>query len=318
MNTWEFIQEKLVGSRKVMLIYVLLSEGSSPGRQGFHMAVADDGSMHGSIGGGIMEHKFVEMAKAKLRASLSAKEIYRQIHDKSAPAHQSGMICSGEQTIFLYELQLKDISHIISLVASLQQNKNGTLSLSQQGIVFSDAVPVTDFSCGQQTTDEFYYQEKTGFKNHLHIVGGGHCSLALSRLMSNMDFYITVYENRDGLNTLVTNQFAHEIKMLTSYKELDKLVHAGKNVYVVIMTFGYRTDDEALRAIIGKEFRYIGLLGSTKKIDKMMDQYKTENLDSAFLDSIKSPVGINIKSETPAEIAISIGAEIIAIKNKPQ
>jgi xanthine dehydrogenase accessory factor len=67
MEVWQFIYDKFTAQVNIMLLYVLQSEGSSPGRQGFKMAVAADNSFCGSIGGGIMEHKFVEMAKAILQ-----------------------------------------------------------------------------------------------------------------------------------------------------------------------------------------------------------------------------------------------------------
>ena len=68
MNVWIFIHEKLSAALDVMLLYVLESEGSSPGRQGFKMAVAADGTFCGTIGGGIMEHKLVEKAKSHVAA----------------------------------------------------------------------------------------------------------------------------------------------------------------------------------------------------------------------------------------------------------
>jgi xanthine dehydrogenase accessory factor len=98
MDVWDFITNKYTTGVPVILLYVLHSEGSSPGRQGFKMAVAADRELCGSIGGGIMEHKFVEMAKAKLIHDTSFPGIYRQVHNKSS-GEQSGMICSGEQTI---------------------------------------------------------------------------------------------------------------------------------------------------------------------------------------------------------------------------
>jgi xanthine dehydrogenase accessory factor len=82
------------------------------------------------------------------------------------------------------------------------------------------------------------------------------------------------------------------------------------------MTFGYRTDDVAVRALVNKEFRYLGLLGSAAKIDKMFADYRSENVDEQWLQRIFSPIGIAIKSQTPEEIAISIAAEIIREKNK--
>src|SRR5215210_8695139 len=95
--TWKLIANSLERNTPVMLLYVLESKGSSPGRQGFFMAVNAKGEMEGSIGGGIMEHKFVEMAKEKLRAAsseLRVGQLKRQLHDKSAAKNQSGMICS--------------------------------------------------------------------------------------------------------------------------------------------------------------------------------------------------------------------------------
>src|SRR5215510_7064587 len=111
LQVWKLIDKSLQQNIPVMLLYVLESKGSSPGRQGFFMAVNANGNMEGSIGGGIMEHKFVEMAGEKLRAmssELRAGDIKKQVHDKTAGKDQSGMICSGEQTILLYPLTAKD------------------------------------------------------------------------------------------------------------------------------------------------------------------------------------------------------------------
>ena len=70
MNTWQFIVEENKCGNNVVLLYVVQSAGSSPRRQGFKMAVSNNGKMCGSIGGGIMEHKFVEMAKEELKSSI--------------------------------------------------------------------------------------------------------------------------------------------------------------------------------------------------------------------------------------------------------
>ncbi|MFI5132693.1 MAG: XdhC family protein [Chitinophagales bacterium] len=302
-----------------MLLYVLESSGSSPGRQGFFMAVNSNGETEGSIGGGIMEHKFVEMAKEKLQAvshELRGGNIRKQIHDKSAAKNQSGMICSGEQTILLYAVQEKDAVHIKKLIASLEQNKNGTLTLSPEGISFSNNSPEENFHFSMKSEEDWLYKEKTGYKNHLYIIGGGHCALAFSKLMRQMDFYTSVYDERKNLKTMMENDAAHEKHFINDYDELNKLISPGKNHYVVIMTFGYRTDDIALKALLNKEFKYLGLLGSKSKIEKMFDDYKKERVDEKLLQQIHAPVGIPIKSQTPEEIAVSIAAEIIKVKNQ--
>ena len=85
---------------------------------------------------------------------------------------------------------------------------------------------------------------------------------------------------------------------------------------MVIMTFGYRTDDLALRILINKDFKYLGVLGSQTKIEKMFEDWRKDSLPEDKLKKIHAPVGINISSQTPEEIAVSIAAEIIGIKNK--
>ena len=316
IDVWEFIAVKYAAGIPVILLYVLQSEGSSPGRQGFKMAVAADHNFCGTIGGGIMEHKFVELAKSFLQEVKAEQEIYRQVHDKSAGKNQSGMICSGEQTIFIYRIQPTDITAIASLITSSKALRNGTLLLSNSGIAFTDEIPAEHFHFSQQGED-FLLKEKTGYKNTLHIIGGGHCALALSKLMSDMDFYIKVYEERVELNTLMQNFYAHEKIIVNSYTELQSPVKSGTDSFVVIMSFGYRTDDIALRALINKEFKYLGVLGSNKKMEKLFKEYRSENISEDLLSNIHSPIGIQIKSKTSVEIAVSIAAEIISVKNAP-
>ncbi|HSN60680.1 MAG TPA: XdhC family protein [Ferruginibacter sp.] len=315
MNVWQFIQDKSVAMVPVILLYVLHSEGSSPGRQGFKMAVAGDNHFCGSIGGGIMEYKFVEMAKAKLAEEAGTADIYRQVHDKAAGNNKSGMICSGEQTIFLYRVQPTDMEAIKALILSVEQNENGSLMLSNIGIQFSTEVPAKNFLFQQIDETAFTLTEKTGFKNQLHIIGGGHCALALSKLMGSMDFYIRLYDERNGLNTMEQNIYAHEKQLVNSYTDLQTMITSGENVFVVIMTFGYRTDDLALRALMKHSFAYLGVMGSRKKMEKMFTDYRQEHITEAVLQKIKTPIGIPIKSQTPEEIAVSIAAEIIAVKN---
>ncbi len=323
---WKFIKKSFEENIPIMLLYVLESHGSSPGRQGFFMAVNANKEMEGSIGGGIMEHKFVEMAKEKLQEIRNKKqeirneegdaEIRKQIHDKAAGKNQSGMICSGEQTILIYRVQEKDISQIEQIIVTVEQNKNGTLHLSPEGILFDDALPAKDFEFDLKSEENWNYTEQIGYKNHLNIIGGGHCALAFSKLMWMMDFYIHLFEDRHRLNTMEVNKYVHEKTVVNDYSELAQLIPSGQNNYVVIMTFGYRTDDIAVRTLLNKDFKYLGLLGSKKKIEKMLTDYKKEGIDESFLKKIHSPIGLQIKSETPEEIAVSIAAEIIKLKNQ--
>jgi len=314
LRIWQLISRSLAENIPVTLLYVLESKGSSPGRRGFFMAVNERGEMEGSVGGGIMEHKFVELAKQSTFISQESL-VRKQAHDKTS-SNQSGMICSGEQTIWLYSLKADDKRTIDKIIASLEKNLNGTLQLSPDGIHFTEDKTGNDFHFEFRNEADWVYREKIGYKNNLFIIGGGHCSLALSKLMCDMDFYIRVYDERKGLSTLEVNQFAHEKILVNDYSDLGSLIPNGHNNYVVIMTFGYRTDDIALRALINKRFAYTGVLGSAAKMEKLLEQYSAEGIDAELLKKIHTPVGLPIKSQTPEEIAVSISAEIIKEKNK--
>lgn len=323
ITTWKLVERSLDQRIPVILLYVLESKGSSPGRLGFFMAVNAIGEMEGSIGGGIMEHKFVEMAREKLLAPDSYRDSYerlaatlkKQFHDKVAAKNQSGMICSGEQTILLYKARETDKDHIKTLIISSEQHKNGTLIFSPDGIQFVGKVPDKDFEFTFKSEDEWLYQEKTGYKNRIFIIGGGHCSLALSKLMREMDFYVIVFDDRKDLKTMTENKAAHEKHFINDYAALKELITVCDHHYIVIMTFGYRTDDIALRALIGKDFRYIGLLGSKTKIERLFEDYRKDGISAERLQRIHTPIGLDIKSQTPEEIAVSIAAEIIHTKN---
>ena len=280
------------------------------------MAVNEEGEIHGSIGGGIMEYKFVELAKSKLNEAALEASVHHQVHDKVAAKNQSGMICSGEQTLFLYTVQFKDRGAIEALVNSLEANKHGALGLTSSGIHFSNEVPSPDYSLGIMPDGRFSYLEKTGYKNYLNIIGAGHCALALARLMSSMDFYIRVFDDRPNLDPLTHNEYVHETTLLKDYEDLTTLVPAGKNCFTVIMTVGYRTDEIALKSLLRKDFTYIGILGSKSKIDKLMKNLVEGGISTELLKKVHAPIGVPIKSQTPEEIAVSIAAEIIREKNR--
>ncbi|UPK69105.1 XdhC family protein [Chitinophaga filiformis] len=317
LATWELICKSLRQNIPVMLLYVLDSHGSSPGRQGFFMAVNHAGDIEGSIGGGIMEHKFVEMAKEQLGHFATSYSIHQQFHDKESARHQSGMICSGDQSILMYKLLPESITPVNKIIACLSQNQQGILELSPLGLRFTAEIHgEPDFHYNMQSELDWVYREKIGYRDFLYIIGGGHCALALSDMMERLDFYVHVFEDRPQVHTLLQNSSAHEKTVVRDYSQLKVMIPGGDNHYVVIMTVGYRTDDIALRALLHKSFRYCGVLGSAAKIEKMFDTYRAEGISETLLNRIHAPVGINISSQTPAEIAVSIAAELIKVRHE--
>jgi xanthine dehydrogenase accessory factor len=316
INTWKFILDSLSKNIDVILLYVLESTGSSPGRQGFFMSINANNEFSGSIGGGIMEHKFVELSKELLQKNGDANYVKKQIHNKEAASNQSGMICSGEQTFFSYRIKKKEINIIQQLIEAIEQNENTFLILQPNAISLSKENSGENFSFVYKNENEWIYKEKLGFKKNLFIVGGGHCSLALSKLASTLDFYIHIIDDRESLNTIEQNIDAHNKIWVKDYSELNTIIPSGNNNYVVIMTIGYRTDAIALKAVIDKEFKYLGLLGSKTKLETLFTELKNGGIEQVKLDKIHAPIGLEINSQTPEEIAISIAAEIIKVKNK--
>ncbi len=103
MKLYHFLKTQIEKHNRVMLLLVVSSKGSSPGRQGFKMAVGIDGEIFGSVGGGIMEYNLVEEAKGYLKKSDFNAFLKKQIH-KGGVTDGSGLICSGEQMVLFYML----------------------------------------------------------------------------------------------------------------------------------------------------------------------------------------------------------------------
>ncbi|ELR72029.1 hypothetical protein C900_02024 [Fulvivirga imtechensis AK7] len=316
MEFWNDTYRLLAQYKKVALLYVVQSKGSSPGRQGFKMIVAPGQDMSGSIGGGIMEHKFVELSRSLLKGNnaLPKPFIRHQVHRDDA-SEKSGMICSGEQTIAFYFLQHEDLIWLKKLLSALKSNEKHVLRLTSDRINLLKKDLAAPFMFkDMQSSSGWEYEEQVGFKEAIYIIGGGHVGLALSQLMRNLGFYVVVMDDREDLNTLTENSHAHQTSVI-AYSEIHKHVPEGKNVYVVIASFGYRTDKVVLKQLLGKKYKYLGMMGSEEKVKRLFDEMKKEGATEAQLSIVHSPIGIRIKSKTPEEIAVSIAAEIIAVKN---
>ena len=309
-----------------MLLVVAESSGSSPGRRGYKMAVAADGELIGSIGGGVMEVNLVEDSRRALRlvsnpggSDLSvppavAGGLREQVHRKDSP-HASGMICSGKQTVFFKMLAPEDTTQIDNVLRSLTHNQPACLIISRDAfsVVDVDNPPAT--AGGTDKPTDFTYTQILGTQNNLYIIGGGHCALALSEIMSRMDFHISLFDDRPELNTIAKNDYAHDIKIVDSYDSISDHIPSGPSAYVVVMTLGYKTDEIVIRSLIGKEFKYFGVLGSKAKMSAMFKSMKDEGVPDEKLRAIRAPIGLPIKSHSPEEIAVSIAAEIISVKN---
>jgi xanthine dehydrogenase accessory factor len=307
---WTFIEGKIKSKIPIAILQVVESIGSSPGRQGFKMAVDTEGCIMGSIGGGIMEFKLVEYIKVCLKKGAFKPFLKRQIHNKTVTKNQSGMICSGEQTVLFYFFQEQDLDKLKQILANLAANTEGVISFSNKGFDFSENIHKEN-KLFVKDSKSWTYTENLIQQKQLYILGSGHCALALSRQMSLLsDFYIHLFDNQDDSITFKNNIFAHK-KEVINFDKMGEKIPSGEDVFVVIMSFGYRTDAQILRGLFGKHFAYIGMLGSESKIKKMFNDFENEGYDKAYLDKIYAPIGLIPHTKTPEEIAVSIAAQII-------
>jgi xanthine dehydrogenase accessory factor len=303
----------------VALLCVLRSEGSSPGRQGFKMAITAD-TVAGSIGGGIMEHKWVELARQRLREADTEPLLRPQIHRREAPADRSGMMCSGEQEVLLWPLAAADLALVEAVAKALQANTGGVLELGPAtglrlvspaalAAAESSEMPFYDY----RPAVAWHYGERLGFRDQLTIVGGGHVSLALSNVAAALDFELTVLDDRADLPTFENNHAAHHRQRI-DYENVAAAVPPGPHRYVVVMTVGYRTDAVVLRQLLGLPYRYLGVMGSEAKVAELRRGLREDGFSAKEIARLRGPIGLPIHSQTPEEIAISIAAELIQVR----
>lgn len=292
---------------------VVDNHGSSPGRKGFKMLVSDDNFIFGSVGGGVMEHSLVEEIKTLLSNGDQSTFIRKQIH-KGKIKDGSGMICSGEQTIVFHPMNASHISIVKNILESFQQNKTGTLCLSPTSFSFTNEEMKEQFHYEFNSSEDWSFKEHLSFKNTLYIVGGGHVGLAVSNLFVNLDFHVVVFDNRQDLNTFELNTSAHQ-KMMINYDQIEDYILEGETSYVVIMTNTYIDDKLVLSQILRNQYRYIGVLGSKAKLKTMWEVLQKDGFTLEELAKVNAPIGLPIKSQTPEEIAVSIAAQIVQLKN---
>ena len=316
MELWQHLLSKLRDNHQVYLLTVIDNIGSSPGRQGFKMIVSDDGFIFGSIGGGVMEFSLVEKARDLLGNGDLRIFLERQIH-RGHKEYGSGMICSGEQTVVFHPLGATQISFVEEILKILEFKNNGCLVLTPTNIYLSEDIIDNRFACEITSANDWMYKENIDFLNTLYIVGGGHVSVAVSDLFVTLGFQVIVLDNRENLNTLELNNSAH-LKKVVNFNEIANHISEGSQSFVAIMTNKYVDDKLVLSKLIEKNFAYIGVLGSQAKLRAMWEVFRREGVTEEQLDHVYGPIGLPIKSQTPTEIAVSIAAEVIKMKNMKQ
>ena len=303
-DPWKFALESLQKGRRAVLVFVVDHSGSVPGVTGTRIVVSDTG-FAGTIGGGAAEMQLIERAVGH----HGDAEIYRFLHTPSG----GGTLCSGIQDFAIIPLSEGDLDPLQAVVNTIDNNRTGILHLSPDGIGFEGGE--TNPHAWTDREEAWTYSGPIGLEDTLYIIGGGHVGLALSRVMSTLPFRIVVLDNRENLPTMAANRWAHDQQVI-SFDNVGTHVGEGDRSWVVIMTFGHAHDRHVLEGLLGKEFAYLGLMGSKNKVRQMYAAMIADGTPETALQGVRAPVGMSIGSHTPEEIAVSIAAEIIAIRNR--
>jgi xanthine dehydrogenase accessory factor len=148
---------------------------------------------------------------------------------------------------------------------------------------------------------------------HLYIVGAGHVGWYLGRLAADAGFRIHVVDDREKFANQERFPGAEEV-VAEPIPEWLHRTDLPASAFVVVVTRGHTHDVDAMRALGARDLRYLGLIGSRAKVRRIYDLLLEEGMPAECLERVHAPVGLNIGAVTPAEIAVSILAELIAVR----
>lgn len=149
------------------------------------------------------------------------------------------------------------------------------------------------------------------------IFGGGHISKSLSKVARTAGFSTVIVDNREMFANRERFPEADEI-YAEEYEEVFEKLQTNSSTYVIIVTRGHRDDMRVLRWAVGQPARYIAMIGSRRKVIGVVKELEKEGLDREAFSRVYAPMGLEIGAITPEEIAISVVAEMIAVRRSPE
>ena len=175
-----------------------------------------------------------------------------------------------------------------------------------------DLLKQLGMSCGGSMD---IYIEPVMSKNKLYIFGAGHTGIALAKIAVAFDFDITVIDDRkEYINDLVISGIS---KLNGSFNEVLPTLLVDNNTYIAIMTYSHECDRQILSYFINKHWAYLGMMGSLRKVALTKKMLLQEGFASSKeLENVDMPMGIEIGADGPEEIAISLMAKLLSVKNK--
>lgn len=323
------LKEQISNRQDSVLATIISSSGSTPRSEGARMLIGKKGRICGTIGGGPVEYQSEVLAKQLLEKKHDYVKTFILAPNEIADL---GMICGGNVEVhFQYLPWEKDDLCLIYQTAEkcIVENKQGwLLSIldertssnigfysEEEGLVGlkQQLLPKLKFIPGFSVVE--IGQQKISMESFIpdgtvYIFGGGHVAQALVPVLKTLDFYCAVVEDRQDFLTKELFPVADKL-ILADYSQLSQSIKIEPNDYIIVMTRGHKFDFEVVRQLLSSVAKYIGVMGSKHKIAVQVQRLQEVGFSLQEIERINMPIGLNIKAETPAELAISISGELI-------
>jgi len=291
----------------VALVTVLRTWGSSPRPPGSLLAMHDQGGFVGSVSGGCVEESLLARYRAGELALPGPTLVDFGVDRRDAA--RMGLPCGGRLELLVEELD--NASAVSELIEGLRAGRliERRLDLHSGHVSLSPAGPGLDFRISDQSVIKTF-----GAAWQLLLIGDGQLARHLASMARQLGYRVLVCEPRAefrGASAL------DGVEHTTAMPDDAVLALRGRGVRTAVVTLAHdpRQDDLALTAALDTEVFYIGALGSRRSAAARRERLASLGYTTTQLDSIHGPVGLDIGSKRPAEIALSILAEITAARN---
>ena len=321
------IMEKAAASQDPFALVTIMDvKGSAPRHPGTSMLVRESGVIEGTIGGGAGEFKAVEAALVAIRDKKSSSI---EVEMLSGNPEGKDLICGGVNHMLVeyvgdaepYAAAAKAVAlgRRVVLAKYLKNLEKGVvrLEIEVEGTEPGDKNTQKALLAGRVVflEGEALFLDPVLPEEKLLILGAGHVGTALARAAGGLGFTITVADDR--LEFAARERFDPRVDVRQeNYTEAVESFPFDPATYVVILSRGHLYDLECARAVLRRQFRYAGLIGSRRKVALLCEQLGRDGFPAAAIALLHAPIGLDIGAETPGEIAISILAEMIAVRRQ--
>ena len=292
--------------RRVLLVTVVRTWGSSPRPPGAMLAVRDDGVVVGSVSGGCIEDDIVERSRREGAYVTHPQAVTYGV--SAEDARKFGLPCGGTIQLVLEPVSAK--SHIAELLAQVEQGRlvSRRLELETAEVAMAPA----------RATDNLQFDGEVlvtvhGPRYRMLVIGAGQLSKYLAQIAVGLDYQVTVCDPREEYTDTWDVPGVALVRTMPDDTVVD--MKLDERCAVVALTHDPKLDDLALMEALKSPAFYVGALGSRANNVKRRKRLEEFDLTPAQIARLHGPIGLYIGSRTPPEIAISILAEITAIKN---